>query len=356
MKIVLFLYSEISPYLISGVERLVRDNDVQVHMVRWPVNSEAPFQFKDVDNVTIHERADLDEAALRRLAKELRPDVVFASGWIDKAYLRVCRDARKRGVPTVMCSDPSWRGSLRQWAAVAAARFWIGRTYSHAWVPGAPQAEYAVRLGIKREAVKLGFYTADMGRFAHLAEQFKAGKTADFPHRFLCVARYIPCKGHRYMLEAFTELCDAGEAGDWELWCIGSGELLAEAIQHPRVKHLGFVQSDEVWKYMEQCGAFVLASTYEAWGVVVHEHAAAGFPLLLSDAVGARERFLQEGRNGWGFKAGDKESLKDAFRHAVATSDDGLLKMGMHSAELGSSWGPSQWADVVMELIDEGHA
>ncbi|MCC6840478.1 MAG: glycosyltransferase family 4 protein [Flavobacteriales bacterium] len=355
MKKVLFLYSEISPYLMAGIDRLAIDHGVEVHIVRWPINPEAPFHFKQIPGVKVHERTAYDTAALRAFAKELRPDLIFASGWVDKAYLRVCRDARDRGVPTVMCSDPSWRGDLRQHVAVVAAKCWLPRTFSHAWVPGPPQAEYAARLGIRRANIKHGFYTADTERFVRMEKEYTAAKAVRFPHRFIFVARYIGLKGHQYTLSAFIELCEAGQAGDWEIWCIGTGELQGKVPEHPRVRHVGFVQSGDMGAYIGQCGVSILASMYEAWGVVVHEHAAAGLPLLLSDAVGARHRFLQEGRNGWSFKAGDKAALKEVFRMMMAKSDDELREMGRASAALGASWGPEQWAATVMDLIAEGH-
>lgn len=354
MKKVLFLYTESAPYLMASVERLVKDHGVEVHIVRWPVNKEAPFAMKVPDGVTVHERGDFNPTSLRRFANNLRPDIILTSGWVDKTYLQVCRDARKRGARTVMCSDTAWRGGLKQWAAVGTARLWLLRTFSHAWVTGEAQAMYAEYLGFKRDRIKRGFYTADLDRFAPLVKQFQPLKSSHFPHRFLCVARYIPSKGHQYMVEAFAELCDAGDAGDWELWCIGTGELHPMAHRHPRIKHLGFVQADEVWKYMEQSGVFILPSLYEPWGVVVHEHAAAGFPLVLSDAVGARLRFLQEGRNGQCFIAGDKESLKRTFRKVIATSDAELSAMGLRSAELAAEWGPKEWAATLMDLMGDG--
>lgn len=354
-KKALFLYTEIAPYLLASIKQLVALHGVHVHIVRWPLNKEAPFDFSTVEGITLHERAELDGNALLELARQLEPDVVFASGWVDKAYLRVCRQQRKRGVPTVICSDPAWRGSLRQWGAVIWSRSWIERTFSHAWVPGEEQAEYMRRLGIPAQRIKQGFYSADVERFAPLADRFRPIKEKAFPHRFLCVARYIRIKGHPYMEEAFGELCDEGGAGDWELWCIGTGELYPLAYQHPRIKHLGFVQSDDLWQYMEQTGVYVQPSLYEAWGVAVHEHAAAGFPMILSDAVGARKRFLREGENGTIFKAGDRESLKQAFKRMIARSDEELLAMGRRSDELAQGWGTKEWADVVKALIQEGH-
>lgn len=353
MKKVLFLYTETAPYFMASVERLVKDHGVEAHIVRWPVNKEAPFEMKVANGITVHERSDFNDTSLRRFANNLAPDIILASGWVDKTYLQVCRDARKRGAPTVMCSDTAWRGGLKQWAAVGAARLWLHRTFSHAWVTGEAQAMYAEYLGFKRDRIKRGFYTADLDRFAPLVKQFGVKKSAKFPHRFLCVARYIPSKGHQYMVEAFAELCDADQAGDWELWCIGTGELHPLAHEHPRIKHIGFVQADEVWKYMEQSGVFILPSLYEPWGVVVHEHAAAGFPLVLSDAVGARHRFLKEGGNGHCFIAGNKASLKKTFREVIATSDTELVAMGLRSTELAMDWGPKEWAATVMDLIGD---
>lgn len=355
MKKILFLYTEIAPYVMAGVERLVRDHQVQVHIVCWPVNKEAPFQFSKVPNIELYDRSTFDRSSLLGLVDTLGPDAIIASGWIEKDYMEACRSARERGVPTIMGMDPQWTGSLKQWATVMLRRWDLQRVFSHAWVPGRSQAEYARRLGFRADRILYGCYTADLDLYAPFGDRFLQAKAKAYPHRFLSVARYLKIKGHPYMEEAFAELCDAGEGGDWEMWCIGTGDLFPDALQHPRIKHLGFVQADEVWKHQEQCGVFVLASLYEAWGVAVHEHALAGFPLILSRVVGARERFLEEGRNGWSFQAGDKEGLKEAYRKAIATPDDELLAMGRRSAGLGRSWGPAQWAATLMEVVDQGN-
>lgn len=352
MKKVLFLYTEIAPYLVASVQRLATDHRVEVHVVRWPVNKEAPFDFSGVAAMHMHERTAFTPASLEDFVRQLRPDIIFCSGWMDKGYLRACRWARAQGTPVVMASDTAWRGGLRQWVAVATARMWLPRTFSHAWVTGEEQAHYARRLGFSRNKIERGFYTADLNLFSPLAEDLQRSKKEKFPHRFLCVARYIPSKGHQYLVEAFAELCESGAAGDWELVCIGTGELYPLAFTHPRIKHLGFAQATEVRRHMQACGVFVLPSIYEPWGVVVHEHAAAGFPLVLSNAVGARHRFLREGVNGVSFEAGSKQGLQDALRWIMGRNDDGLLAMGRESARLANEWGPAQWAATAMRLMN----
>jgi glycosyltransferase involved in cell wall biosynthesis len=338
------------------VERLVRDHDVDVHIVRWPVNREAPFDLHFAGRVKVHERDAYDDQALLRLAHHLRPDLVLASGWVDKGYLKVCRVLRKEGVPTVMCSDTAWRGDARQWAAVTASRLWLKRTFSHAWVTGEAQATYASRLGFPELNIKRGFYSADVDRFKALGDRLLAQRTGHWPHRFLCVARYIPTKGHQLLCDAFAKLCDQGLAGDWELWIAGTGELHQQVMdspsgRHARIKHLGFVQVADMPSVLEQCGVFVLPSSYEPWGVVVHEHACAGFPMVLSSAVGEGERFLRGTENGFRFISGDGGTLSTMLRMIMLSSDAELLAMGRRSAELGAQWSPQEWALVVMDLI-----
>lgn len=352
----LFLYTELAPYFLACVEQLVRDHDVEVHIVRWPVNREAPFDLRFGDRVKVHERDALDDQALMRLTHGVGPDIAFASGWVDKGYLRVCRMLHKQGLPTVMCSDTAWRGDARQWAAVAATRLWLRRTFSHAWVTGEAQARYARRLGFPALNIRTGFYSADTDRFLPLGRRLLDQRTDRWPHRLLCVARYIPTKGHQLLCDTFATLCDQGRAGDWELWIAGTGELHEQVVRstsgrHACIKHLGFVQADEMAKVVEQCGVFVLPSTYEPWGVVVHEHACAGLPLVLSHAVGAGERFLAPGENGVRFVAGDGADLRKALLQLMERSDADLLLMGRHSHTLGGLWTPAEWARTVMDLM-----
>ena len=288
----LVLYTELAPYVLACLNAFVEEHTVDLHLVRWPLNKEAPFDLEFDPRITVHERNTLSDDQLLELAQRIAPRMVIASGWVDKGYLNVCRALRKRGATTVMSFDTAWRGDLKQWINMLMAPTWVPRTYTHAWVTGEAQANYAHRLGFGADRVRTGFYSADTSHFEPLGRQLLNERANTWPHRFLCVARYIPTKGHQLLCDAFAELCDQGEAGDWELCFTGTGELQEQVKdspsgRHPRIKHLGFKQAAEMPEVVRQCGVFVLPSTYEPWGVVVHEHACAALPLLLSSAVGA---------------------------------------------------------------------
>lgn len=356
---VLVLYTELAPYVLACLNALVEQGDVQVHLVRWPVNNEAPFQLVFHDRVTVHERAAFSDMGLVQLVQRIDPRMVIASGWVDKGYLQACAVAKEHGAVTVIALDTAWRGHWRQWANVVVSRWKLLRSFSHAWVTGAAQAEYARKLGFTRNRILTGFYSADTAHFLPVGERLLRARASEWPHRLLCVARYIPTKGHQLLCDAFTELCDSGDAGDWELWIAGTGELheqvkASHSGRHPRITHLGFKQPEEMGVIVEQAGAFVLPSTYEPWGVVVHEHACAALPLVLSSAVGASERFLREGENGFRFIAGDKSSLKTALRMLILSGDVELRTMGQRSMELGRAWSPARWAQIAHELMGHG--
>ena len=354
----LFLYTELAPYVVAAMQRLADAHGVEVHIVRWPVNREAPFELRFGRGLVVHERQPLDDAALLALVDELAPDATFVSGWIDKGYLKAARRLRAQGRTVVLCSDTAWRGGPRQWSAVVMGRLLFPRLFSHAWVTGERQRRYARLLGFAERTIRTGFYTADTTAFLSAGLQ-RSAAPGPWPHRFLCVARYIPTKGHQLLCDAFAALCDSGQAGDWSLTFTGTGELFEQVRtsatgSHPRIEHLGFVQAEDMPTVVARSGAFVLPSAYEPWGVVVHEQACSAQPLLLSDAVGAGERFLQDGHNGHLFRAGDKEALMDALRRIVAADDGRLHAMAVASRRLGEEWGPSQWADTAYTLMQRG--
>ena len=344
---VLFLYTELAGYLEACIHELV-SRDILVHIVRWPVNKEAPFQFSFPEEVKIYDRSEWNEK-LVELSKELKPDLILCSGWVDKEYLDVCRHWRGR-IPTVLLLDNQWTGNLKQRLACLAATWMIKPRFSHAWVPGAPQKRFAQNLGFKADRIRLGFYCADLNRFNVAMLEAEASKAEQFPKKLLYVGRYLPFKGIEMLWDAFEEL-RAEDCSDWELVCLGTGDLWEQRRQTEGITHVGFVQPDELPKYLKETGVFVLPSLKEPWGVVVQEMAAAGFPIVCSDTVGAASAFVKEGLNGYVFQSGSKESLKKALHTIMRKEDDSLQSMGKESHRIAQTINPELWADTLIELL-----
>ncbi len=344
---VLFLYTELAGYFLKCCEELSKKSEV--HIIRWPVNKEAPFAFTFPDGVKVYNKSDYDLEQLKTLVKQLSPDMIVCSGWVDKDYLRITR--RYFGlIPTVVTCDTHWKASLKQIIAIGLGRLFLVNIFSHAWVPGMAQTRYVKLLGFKDKQIKKGFYVCDLPSFNSTYEKLSPLKKAAFPKRFLYVGRYYEFKGITDLWSAFANVQEQ-KGSEWELWCLGTGSL--PPAQHPAIKHFGFVQPEQLQPFMASCGVFVLPSRFEPWGVVVQEYAAAGFPMLLSEAVGASEAFLEEGKNGWSFGAGNVAQLEAALTKMMELDPKELILMAETSHRLAQTIQPQQWAATVTEIYNE---
>lgn len=339
---VVFLFSELAQYFLAGVGAL-SSTKVEPTILHWPINPEAPFTFQWPENAFFFSKKELSREEILQKLEELQPALIYCSGWMDKDYLAVVKAYKKRHPEciTVMGMDNPWRATVKQRLASLFFRARLKSFIDRAWVPGKAQALYARHLGFREKDIFRGFYAADVPHFN------RCYPPQTFPKRLLFAGRYVEQKGLLTLLEAFQEL----NQDAWELHCIGTGPLKEGLPEIKGVRHLGFVQPEDLPGIMQEGGVFVLPSTYEPWGVVVHEFAAAGFPMILSDQVGAGEAFLEEGKNGFIFKAGNKEALKKAMRSIMQLSEDQLRTMGAHSHRLAQKNTPETWAATLNSML-----
>ena len=344
---ILFLYTEIAAYFLACVKELHSSADIAI--VRWPVNSEAPFKFDFDPEWQVLDRDTFDEDSLLEYSKAFNPDILVCSGWIDKAYNKTAK--HWFGViPTVVALDNHYTGSFRQLLGRLISPIKLKTRFSHVWVPGEPQSEFARKLGYKPKQILEGFYSADVNHFDNLYRETFPQKTKSFPKRFIFIGRYLNFKGIFELWDAFIEATDGNE--EWELWCLGAGDEWDDRKIHPRIKHFGFVQPDEMKDIIQESGVFVLPSHKEPWGVVVHEMAVAGYPMICSNKIGAATKFISSEKNGIVYESGDKNELKSALKKFIEMPDDELIKMGEQSHEIGMTHSPEIWKNTILSLLN----
>jgi glycosyltransferase involved in cell wall biosynthesis len=340
---VIFLYTELADYIRNCFERLAASG-VEVHVVAYPVHPEAPFEFGETSKANYYDRKELDDQGLKDLVRGIDPQAIFCSGWIDEGYISTMQSV-PFDINRVLISDNAFLGKIRDRASSIRAKSKFKRLFDYAFVSGEPQKVYAEKMGFKRNEIFTGFYTADEATFASLSTQNDKGA---FPKRFVYAGRYLDFKGVFDLWSAFSELNPKG----WELHCVGTGELWDQRVEHPSIFHQGFLQPSEMKDLMAKGGIFVLPSHKEPWGVVVHEFAAAGFPLILSDKVNSATAFLKEGENGFAFKAKDKKDLEGVLSNMINLSDAALHEMSSESRELGINMTVSRWLKTVEVLAN----
>ena len=81
--------------------------------------------------------------------------------------------------------------------------------------------------------------------------------------------------------------------------------------------------------------------------------AAAGMPMILSNAVGSVSQFLAEGENGFVFRSGDKDELTDALRKMIKCKPAQLTMMSARSHELSLTINWGHWVAVMMKFLNQ---
>jgi len=160
-KKILFLYSELAGYSVSCINNYIDNNpENEVHIIRWPLNSEAPFNFVFHDHVFIHEKNSLD---ILEYTKKIKPDLVICSGWFDKEYLSVVKKIHGT-IHSVLMFDNYWEGSIRQKIGRVILPYSVTKYFDYAWVPGELQGIYARKIGFKESQLFYGFYATDLSK------------------------------------------------------------------------------------------------------------------------------------------------------------------------------------------------
>jgi glycosyltransferase involved in cell wall biosynthesis len=346
----LVLYSELSGYFYSCLINLVENYDVDVQLVMSPINHQAPFNFEKHSKIKLYFKSEFEDFnSLYKHFAKFNPELVFVSGWSDKLYLRMCYKFNNQGKMVIVGFDNQWFGSLKQRCFTLISRLFVNLVFSHAWVPGLYQYEYARRLGFKRDNVLLGLYSGNQRVFNDSYLKNKEKRALSFPKTFVFVGRFSPEKGALELYNTFNSLSE-NERNGWKLIFIGAGPLLANLISNDNVLVRGFMQLDELIEAVPGLGCLVFPSLRDAWGVSVHELSAAGLPLIVSNAAGSITSFVKIAYNGYTFEAENYQDLKEKMILITRMSDCELSIFGDRSAILSSQITPQIWAANLMSI------
>jgi glycosyltransferase involved in cell wall biosynthesis len=131
-------------------------------------------------------------------------------------------------------------------------------------------------------------------------ECFLSRRHRDVARRLLFVGPWLPAKGIRYLVDAFTSLA---ALGDVELACVGT-EVPADdvlsafpAAVRSSVSVVTHADRHELCEQLEQADVFVLPSLSEGFSSALLEAMAASMPVVAT-RVGAAVDLLEDGRNG----------------------------------------------------------
>jgi glycosyltransferase involved in cell wall biosynthesis len=240
-----------------------------------------------------------------------------------RAYLW-CRRHRRRCVIFTECT-PQIDGML------PAAQLRLHRRLARradGLIVASSQARDRLRaFGVPDERIHLGIQSADLAPFRNAGQSHDGRR----PLTVLTVGRLVPDKNIGSLLEACARAGLSGESATLEI--VGTGFLESELKDQARrlgvpARFGGYVPPAELPQIFATADIYALVSTYEPFGVVVREAAAAGLPIICSRVAGAAGDAAIDGLNAILVDPDETEQIASALRRLV---DDPKLRERMGS-------------------------
>lgn len=321
-------------YQIPVLRDYVVKYKMEVHVVYWNDAGNAPYIPDKIDGVVYYKRSEHNLESLKSITEIVKPNLIFISGWQDKDYMKVVLPYKRKGIPVVMGIDDIWYGSLRQIVGALVFPFLFKKFYSHAWVSGPRQFEFARKLGFSNKNIIYNLYSGNTNLFQENITSLTS-KLEVYPRKFLFVGRYVEAKAIDVLIKAF-QIYQTQYNGDWELICVGKGPLESLIKEKKGVKVYDYLSQSEILSLLNEVGVFVLPSRVDVSPLVVHEFASAGLPLILSDSIGNRLTFLIDNFNGFSFIKDSATDLADKMNKISNLSQQKLVEMSYNSARLST--------------------
>jgi glycosyltransferase involved in cell wall biosynthesis len=258
-------------------------------------------------------------------------DAVVVGGWNQPAFW----SALAASTPGYLWVESTLRD--RRGAVGGPLKRMLARRASGFVVPGKASAEY-VRALVPSASITLAPNAVDNALFA-------SGEGQRNGMRILYVGRLAAEKGVDVLVRAMAGL-------DATLVLAGTGpeDRALRAVAPAGTQFLGHVDRDDLPDQYASADIIVLPSLSEPWGMSLNEGAAAGLPLVATDAAGAAHELIEDGVNGFRVPAGDVAALHDALKRLL---DDAVFRRaaGRRSREIAAQFTPEAWADAVTRAL-----
>ncbi len=346
---IVFLYAEVIGYTVGMFHQLLNiDRDINIHVVFWDRKhpNSSRFKIEGTQEVNYHPRSSFDVSGLYTFLDNVKPDILFISGWMDSGYIAAAMKYKEQHPEMkVVCGiDDQWKSKIRQHLGQLYYRFFYKKLFDFMWVAGKPQYHFAQRMGYDNYHIISNLYSADTTIF---------NQEANISKRLVFIGRFDPVKGIMDLLEAYNAL-PVSLKEEWPLVIIGDGELKEDIVERKteQVVLKPFMQPSDLMSELMKGGVSCIPSISEQWGVAIHEMAILGYPLILSSECGAASEFLINGYNGYLFLRSKKDSLYRALTKITSLSHQELELYSNRSHMLGQRINPEYTAYSLISVLD----
>ncbi len=229
---------------------------------------------------------------LERALSGIRPDCVVAWEY-GPASLRTFAWSRVRRRAFVIFTECTPRIDSMLSSSQLRLHRWLAQRADGLIASSSAARTRLEAFGVPGERIEVSLQSADMAPFraaAARAREARAKPDDRYPVTVLTVGRLVPDKNLGRLLEAFQRAELTG--GKARLEVVGGGFLQEALSRRARelevpVRFRGHLATEELPPVFAAADVYAQVSTYEPFGVVLREAAAAGLPLLCTLNAGA---------------------------------------------------------------------
>jgi glycosyltransferase involved in cell wall biosynthesis len=289
-----------APYRMKQVETFVEKGDLNFSFF-YTAKKQTDREWR------IKNKTNIDEYLLNSFLmfiKAIRKDILILSSYSNLQNIVLAFLFRIIGKPYFFCMDgisPKKILSEENKIKLLLKKIVIMQAKA-CFANGNVSREYLVKkIGYDPEKIYNQFLTVDIEKIIKLESIKKIEKTIIYSGRFL----------KRKNIDHLVKAISKSKCNKIKLLIIGDGEEKNNIINLCKKNNIdceftGFVRNqDDLFKLYFKGDCLVLPSYDEPWGLVVNEAMAAGLPVIVSDECGCSMDLIDEGNNGYVFKAGD---------------------------------------------------
>ena len=285
---------------------------------------------------------------------KFRPDVVLSAEMGFRSLLAAVYRRLRPASRLIVFADVSEHSEAgRGWM-----RFFMRRTLRRGidafLVTGESGARYVRRLGVEESRIFKVPYATAINKCC--AAPIRA--VGESERRLLYVGQLIERKGLLPFVACLVNWLEANAHAAVELTVAGDGPLRGKLEQikasaNLQIKLLGDVPYEAVRNVYARADIFVFPTLADTWGIAVSEAMAAGLPVLGSLYSQAVEELVEDGRNGWVFRADDAGEMYGAIARSMNTSREALQQMGECARNIALQLTPERVAGLIDSVLQQ---
>lgn len=289
-----------------------------------------------------------------------RPTAVGIVGYVRPESLSMLSWAKANNALRILLSETQRIDHRRVWWKEAIKTHRV-KQFQSALVGGQTHRDYLVDLGMPPDRIFLGYNAVGNSSIAAASEKAASLPPPLHTPYFLSVCRFAKEKNLEALIKAYaSHVHETPDPPHWPLVLAGDGLLKKDLInltQQCGVSQLchwpGFLTLEQLIPWYTHCGAFVLPSLSEPWGLVINEAAICGSPLLVSDRCGAAGSLVNSTTriNGSTFDPESASQLAQKLSWISSLSLETRQMMRNNSAAIASQWGPEQFAQGFLSAM-----